>query len=407
MANLRIVYIAGPGDVVGTFRHWQRGEDDPRMPDVAYSRQFLDICRRFDAAAWIISSHPHAEVVQDGAIRVEQRPIPNAGEGGAAFHRGQLRYGVGLVRSILSFRADLVVVAGPGVPWFLMSIPATLGIKVVPALHGTLWLATVPPSRAERALLQLARPLFQHQAFAVLSHPGACVRQLEELTHGKSRPVVPFIPYYRSGAFSGVPERGDPRPPFRVLFVGRIETEKGVFDLLEVARQLRDRQRTDVEIDVCGTGTMLAPLRKAADEAGLATTFRCHGRVEMTVLRALFGRCHVVAVPTRTRYTEGFNAVVGEAILCGRPVVTSRLCPAIELVSDAVVEVEPEDVGGYRDAILRLCDDQRLYQSKRQACDGLRAQFYDRSKSWGAGLEGIIEAALRQARRGEVARAAG
>jgi glycosyltransferase involved in cell wall biosynthesis len=59
----------------------------------------------------------------------------------------------------------------------------------------------------------------------------------------------------------------------------------------------------------------------------------------MKEFREMFGRCHVVLVPTRSSYSEGFNAVVAEAILSGRPVITSKLCPAIELVRDAVVEV--------------------------------------------------------------------
>ena len=40
---LRIVYAAGPGDVVGTYRHWKEGRDDPSQVAITYSGQFYDL----------------------------------------------------------------------------------------------------------------------------------------------------------------------------------------------------------------------------------------------------------------------------------------------------------------------------------------------------------------------------
>jgi glycogen(starch) synthase len=394
-SRLRVLYMAGFADVIGTYRYWQSGMDDPRIPDVAYSRQFFDVCERYGADALVISSNPHVGRLRDGLFQIEHRPILWGGKGGLLFHLGQALYGMGLARRVLEFRADMVVVAGTSQYWFLMSLPAALGVKIVPVLHGTLWLAERPPTLSQKLLLSMARPLFARQAFAILSHPGTCVRQVLELTGGRSRPVVPFIPFYREETFAGIPEHGERRPPFRVLFVGRVEVQKGVFDLVEIARQLRDRGRVDIEFDLCGTGSVAERLRQAAVDARLDSRFRCHGHVEMDVLREMLGRSHVVVVPTRTKYTEGFNAVVAEAILSGRPVITSRVCPAIELVRDAVVEVAPEDVAGYRDAIVSLADDGALYEAKKYGCAPLKAQFCDPNRSWGAALVKVIEDALR------------
>jgi len=390
MSNLRILYAAGPGDIVGTFRYWLHGKDDPRVPDVAYSRQFLDVCQQVGADGWIISANPRRDLVEAGAIRAENRPITFDGRSGLIFHVGRALYTLGLIRSAIRFRAD-VVVAAHGVHWFLLSLLPLFGIKVVPAIHNTLWLALVPPRFTERVLLFLARPLFASWSLAILAHPGTCARQVSELASGRSRPIVPFLPFYREYAFTGVPQRGARRPPFRVMFAGRIEADKGVFDLLEVARQLTERHRLDIEFDICGAGSCLERLRREATAAGLAERFRCHGYlVEARALREIFGACHVVVVPTRSDYTEGFNAVVAEAILAGRPVITSRLCPAIDLVRDAAVEIPPNDVAACRDAILLLCDQDPIYEIKRNACSQLKAQFFDSRNSWGEGLSRIL-----------------
>jgi glycosyltransferase involved in cell wall biosynthesis len=390
MAKLRILLNGGFSSVIGPYERWRRGEDEPAIPDVAYSHQFFDVCRELGAEVWAIGAQPKAATLDDGDFRLEDRPIPFDGQSGAKFHLGRMLYTLSLLRSALQHRADVAVVNQHGVHWFLVSLFPLFGIKVVPAIHNTLWLDLVPPTPVNRGLLRLARPFFSRQCAAVLAHPGTCVRQLEELGAGVTSKIEAFIPLYRQATFGGLPERGPGRPPFRVLYAGRIETNKGVFDLVEIARQLAERGRDDIEIDICGTGSVLEKLRGAIAEAGVGARMRCHGRLPMGEFREMFGRCHAVIVPTRSNYDEGFNAVVAEAVLSGRPVITSKVVPAIDVVRAAVVEAAPEDVASYRDAILRLVDDEAFYESKHQACAQLKQQFFDAERSWGAAFRRIL-----------------
>src|SRR6185437_9977736 len=48
-----------------------------------------------------------------------------------------------------------------------------------------------------------------------------------------------------------------------------------------------------------------------------------------------------------TDFIEGFNKVVAEGILAGKPVITSSVCPALEYVADGIVEVPPNDTQAY------------------------------------------------------------
>jgi glycogen synthase len=386
---LRILYAAGPGDVVGTYRWWLQGKEDPSVPDITYSSQFLDACRSLGAAGWLVSSHPRGELVDDGTFRVENRPIWWDGQSGVRFHLGRLVRALDLLGSAIRFRAN-VLIAGHGVHWFSLLLFPLFGVRVIPTLHNALWLEMGGPARLEGVLIRMARPLFASRSLAILSHPGICERQVWELTRTRPRPVYRFIPVYRSDALGGLPERGEARPPFRVLFAGRIEPEKGVFDLLDVARQLAQEGRADIEFDLCGTGSALDGLRQAATDAGVTSRFRCHGRLVGEPFRSLLGRSHAVVVPTRI--SEGFNAVVAEAILAGRPVITSRLCPAVELVRDACAEVAPCEVGEYLEAIVRMAGDPEYYEARRRACARLRQQFLDVDRGWGAALVRLIRA---------------
>jgi glycosyltransferase involved in cell wall biosynthesis len=106
----------------------------------------------------------------------------------------------------------------------------------------------------------------------------------------------------------------------------------------------------------------------------------------------MFNQSHAVIVPTKTDFAEGFNQVVAESILSGRPVVTSSVCPALSYVRDGVVEVPPDDIEAYGDALLKLSGDRQFYEEKRRNCLLLQEQFYDMSQSWGVKLQSILEA---------------
>jgi glycosyltransferase involved in cell wall biosynthesis len=85
------------------------------------------------------------------------------------------------------------------------------------------------------------------------------------------------------------------------------------------------------------------------------------------------------------------NKVVIESVLAGRPVITSTICPAIEYVRAACVEVPPDDVQAYGDAILRLANDKDFYEAKRQNCAAAGGQFYDPARGWGATFRRVLE----------------
>lgn len=87
---------------------------------------------------------------------------------------------------------------------------------------------------------------------------------------------------------------------------------------------------------------------------GLDGIVRFHGQCSGPELKRMYGRSHVVVVPTTTDFREGFNQVVAEAALAGRIVVTSRVCPAIRYVNGVAREVEPDDVQGYASALEEL-----------------------------------------------------
>ncbi len=388
--TLRLLYAAGPGDVIGTYKHWVESQDDPSQVSITYSAQFYEVCRALDARAYVISSHAERKLLHDGLFTLEHRPNRLRSASGILYHLGQVWYGLELIASAIRFRANVAVVADGTTYWFILSLLSWLGVQVIPSLHCVLWRKYLPQRKAEKLILKLSRNFFAKDCTAILTASVDVSEQVAELAGGQSRPILPYLPTYRRSEFTGVGKPNESRSPFRVLFAGRIEPEKGVFDLLEVAKRMKTLGTEDITFDLCGKGSALEELRLKAKQEGVDSFFVCHGHCNKPQMREMFNRSHTVIVPTRTDFVEGFNQVVVESVLSGRPVITSAVCPALSYVRPAIVEVPVDDVTAYADALLKLRDDCEFYQQKQQACIPLQEQFYDTSRGWGARLKSVL-----------------
>ncbi|HSV16201.1 MAG TPA: glycosyltransferase family 4 protein [Tepidisphaeraceae bacterium] len=378
--------------MIGTFGHWKAGRDDPMQVAVTYSGQFLELCRELDADGYVISYNPRRAKVVDGRFTIEHRPHRWKRGPGPLYHLGQIWYGVRLAVTAARFGADAAVVTD-GTHWFALGLMRLFGVRVIPSVHCVLWRHNRPPTDFTGKLVRrLNTRFFGRRASAVLCVSEAIAQQIRPMMNGRATaaPIIPFLPTYRRESFGDGFPAPPPAPPFRVFYAGRIERNKGVFDLLEIAKQLARDGQIDIDFDLCGTGSALEPLREAAAAAGVAERFRCHGHSPQSFMREMYQRCHVVIVPTTSDFVEGFNKVVAEGVLAGRPVITSSVCPALEYVKDAVLEVPPDDAAGYAAGILQLRDDKALYDSKQSASAVTRTQFYDPTFGWQAAVRRAI-----------------
>ena len=390
---LRIFYMGGAGDSVGSYGYWKRGVDDPRQVSMSYAGQFFDVCREVGATVYALNGWKEKGYLREGAWTLHNVPVPYSGQGGLLHHLGQLGYGLFMLGLAWRHRAELAVVGG-GTHWFVLALFRLARISVVPSIHCVLWRKFSPPTgRVARAIRRLNGWFFGRVPLAVLSASDEIARQILSIApKAGARPLVEFLPTYESATF---PPAGTPAPsgrPFRVLFVGRVEADKGVFEVLQMAKDLRAAGHADIEVDVCGTGSALDRLKAEANAAGLEPSFRCHGHCLREKMREMYASCHAVIVPTTADFVEGFNQVVVEAVLSSRPVIASSVCPALAYVRGAVIEVPPGDVKGYAGAVLRLRDEPGLRESMTKACEGLQAQFLDPRRGWGEAFRHVVRA---------------
>jgi glycogen synthase len=386
---LRLLYVVGPEKVIDSYQHWKRGQDTPSQVSVTFSSQFFDVCKALDALGYVVFESDDGAFMQDDRFTLKGR-VRNFPQG-LGYHLYQIRSGFSLLREARRFRVHAIVADSGTTHWFMLSLFPWFGIKVIPSLHCLLWKKYGSQKIGEKVTLMLSRRLFARDAQAILAASEDIAQQVTALTVKPPRPIFEFFPTYRGKDFSEIPMPPQVRSPFHVLFAGRVEVDKGVFDLLAIAQRFVADGITEVVFDICGDGSALAALRSQTQAAGLEATFLCHGYCSKSEMREMFVRSHVVIVPTRTDFVEGFNRVVAESVLSGRPVVTSAVCPALSYVREAVVEVPADDVLAYGDAVLALYRNGDLYEQKRQGCLTVQAQFQDPNRSWGFALRSILE----------------
>lgn len=387
---LRILYAIGPEDVIEAYNFWIKGEDTPSQVSMPFSSQFYEACKSLDAKGYVIAEASQPAIVRDERFIIECRPVPLKNARGIFYHGRQLLRGLQLLQVAISFQANVIIADSGTTYWFVLSLFSWLGIKVIPSLHCTLWRKYSGQTLGEKITLRLSRNLFKSgcHKIHVVSHDIA--EQIAELTGGIHQPVYKFLPTYRRSDFASIAPPAKETSPFRVLFAGRVEYNKGVFDLLEIAASFASSGIKDIIFDICGAGSALEALRQQAKQANLDDFFICHGYCNKPQMREMFGKSHAVIVPTRTDFIEGFNRVVSESILSGRPVITSAVCPALFYVLDAVIEVPPNDVTAYANAVLQLYNNPHIYEQKRLATLKLQDQFYNINNSWGAMLKASL-----------------
>ena len=384
--------------MIGTYEQWREGRDDHSIVSIAYSSQFYDVCRRLGTRAHVVAAHAWRPGVNDAQFTLRHRPIPFKTTGSALYFAGQVLYAVDLMARAVAFRAQVVVVS-TGLLYFLLAPLGLLGMKLVPSLHCAFWpMGFRPRSGAQKLVQWLNGWFWNRMVSATICVSPECEHQVRQVAGRVRGRIFQVRAQYRQGLLDTVsspPAHGC--TPFGIMYAGRVERNKGVFGLLDLAERLERSRPGRFVWDICGSGSALADLQDAVRARRLEQVFRLRGKLDHDQMAESYGAAHVVVVPTTREFAEGLNKVAVEAVLAGRPLVTSRLSNALDVLGEAAVEVPPDDIDAYERAIVRLADDSELYEQKCAACRPVQAQFYDQGRAWGTALEEILTEVQRKA----------
>lgn len=166
--------------------------------------------------------------------------------------------------------------------------------------------------------------------------------------------VLPFpVRWAASGSVSPLP--GQPC----VLFVGRLEKEKGVHVLLQAMRKIQESIMS-VRLLIAGDGSYRPELERMVDYLGLRGRVLFLGRLDADRLQDAYREAWVLVLPSI--WAEGLGMVLVEAGLMGRPAIGSDLGGIRDIIQHGYngFLVPPGDATALAEAITTVLKDRDL-----------------------------------------------
>lgn len=255
---------------------------------------------------------------------------------------GMLTAGTMAVRRAVEQHAPDVVHAHWWFPSGMLALGADSDVPVITTMHGS--------------DIRLARrKTIVHPLFRRVMKRSAAVTVVSSWLAGEARAMAPDVAIQvapmpaDTALFTG---EATPRVPGRLLFVGRLNAQKGVRDLIDALAWTPPA----CTLDIVGEGDDRAALQQRAADLGIAARITWHGQLPRSALPALYRRAQAVVIPSQH---EGLGLVAVEAQLSRTPVIAYRSGGLPDIVSPewGGILVPPADVRALADAMHRVASD--------------------------------------------------
>jgi len=226
-----------------------------------------------------------------------------------------------LVAKLLKRRADRIICGSSGSRFWLCYLGARLtGAQIVHSRHNRI--SVNEGSSLPRRFSQKIDQLIARNCNAVVCHGPYLLDELVNCGVDADRifefdvDFSEFANKIHPDSITLLPETA--RTNKLLLFVGRVEEEKGVFDLLAAfSRIAKDNPNTDLAL--AGSGDSADQVVQEATRLGLVDRVHMLGRVAHTHLAGLMAHSLAVVTPSRPGFPEGRCMAAMEAYVAGTP----------------------------------------------------------------------------------------
>jgi glycosyltransferase involved in cell wall biosynthesis len=237
------------------------------------------------------------------------------------------------------------------------TLPLVRVLPTVVTVHDMAWLRVQEHTRAyARAYFGALMKRLYRGADAVLTD-SAFARD-EFLTLAGARGNVHVVYPGVDERFAAIVRR--PRARALALVAGTVERRKNLLRAVELLPAV-----PELELVAVGPPTpYLDEVRARIAELGLGERVTLLGYVGRAELDALYAKATLALVPSRY---EGFGYALAEALCAGLPVVAARSSSLVEVAGGDAPLIDPDDNGGWIDAVRAIVDDRDAAEARAAA----------------------------------------
>ncbi|WP_151669204.1 glycosyltransferase family 4 protein [Nitrincola schmidtii] len=388
---MKILYAAGPGNIVETYRFWKKGEHDPSQVALTYSEQFYQFCKDNEIQGVAISSNENEEYLADDNFVICNKKTPKWLKQGFSYHLGQIYTSIRLFKVAKVNNCDTVIVSNFN-DWFTLAILKPFGIKVIPTLHCTFWTTgTKPNGIKSKILYRLNSWFWKNCVSATLCISPECEKQLREICPNLDSPIIQARPTYFSSSFENIKLPSFNNKEFHIIFAGRIEQNKGIFELYDTAKTLEKMHPGIYKWHICGNGNSFSTLKEMINKEQATDYFYLKGHCSRDRMIQYFSLSNLFIVPTRKDFAEGLNKVAIEGVLSRRPVIVSKYIPATDILGDSVIVAEHLESEYLANLIHSYYENVEKYKRSIASTENVRDIFFDEANGWKASLRKAIK----------------
>lgn len=239
------------------------------------------------------------------------------------------------------------------------------------------------------ALERLGWPWYRHhtRSFTFLTHAPDIMHRLRRLGRKGHLIKVPFD--YTQ--WTTPDERMDEEKKTDILYAGRLEKHKGIFQFIDAVSKIKVRY-PEIRVSIIGHGSCRNDLERFMVEKGLSSTIQLKGWQGDEVLRQSYRESRLLVLPSPD---ESLGYVGLEAQAIGTPVIAFRNTGTERWCTDNEngFLVYPRTPDKLADRIMEiLYDDVLLRRISKTACEHIRLARYNGAQQ---NITDLYKAALR------------
>lgn len=143
-----------------------------------------------------------------------------------------------------------------------------------------------------------------------------------------------------------------------ILFVGYLDTFKGIFDTIDAFYKIINK-KPNVKLIMVGTGPEENTLKKRVSKLGLEKAVIFTGKLPPTNLPEYYQAADIFVLPS---YTEGLPLSILEAMSCGLPIITTNVGGIPEVVENGKngFIIDPGDADKLKEKLEKITVDENL-----------------------------------------------